>query len=59
MGIYADPEQSGNFYLQTNSEEPYDRGMNGTHYENGSKNLEDYEDDEQTVDHSSNSIWIM
>lgn len=47
MGIYADPDQSGNFYLQTNSESPFDRGMNGTRYNDGGKELEDYEDEDQ------------
>jgi hypothetical protein len=32
MGYYADPNLPGNFYLQTNSEEPYDRGIEGTKY---------------------------
>lgn len=33
MGIDADRRMIGDYYLQTNTDEPYDRGVQGTMYE--------------------------
>jgi hypothetical protein len=33
MGIDSDPRLRGDFYLQTNYEEPFDRGVDGTTYQ--------------------------
>lgn len=33
MGIDADPRMSGDYFLQTNADEPFNRGVNGLTYE--------------------------
>lgn len=33
MGIDADPQISGNYFLQTNGEAPFNRGESGTTFE--------------------------